>query len=691
MLNKDHRRSGQVILALATLVVLAAMVGASSAQGPQGPWLRIESSVSPEQAPIGGKLLNTLTLWNEGTAPATVDAVTTRLPAGVVYVGQAFGSDVASAAEIGQAQLRWTGPFTVPAGAALQIRYWAVVTDRARTGQQPLQAAALRGEQTVGSAESDLNLLAETVREVPDSQPSGVEMAPALPSAIQIGKVADVNPVKRGGGLAYTVTFTNTGSSNVTLSKIVDVLPSPFEYVGLGVYSEIDEEPDQDTAPNIIWDEWDGSPPVVPANGGTLVLHYVVWVPSETPTEPTYTNTVTAYQGTTPIASTSEDVKIEIYKVYMPLLFHNYTFPYFTAAKTAAPTTLTQGDLPEDRVVTYTVVVANEGDDPGVLDTIEDTLPNGFSFLGMASALPPGLSAPTTGATGKIVWTGPVEVDGHDELTLVYRTQAPDAVGTYVNSATATTRVGLAPQTPAQATVTVKPRIMFQDNFENGIGAWTPYLNLGRLREGQWFWDQWGGYDGSAGYTNWGILGWEPPLEDDDGAHDSLTMYLGEGSDQWTDYRFQAKFKMDKGLQVALWFRGTYQESTIKGQWVTGYYFLVRVRGSGYADTTKLMQLRTTEEHGDETNPNAWYHFTNPMDLVVTEVKPGAEPGRWSTLKVEVEGNRIKCYLNDVLAIDYTDTTGSIFLTGTVGFFTYGKYPNEALVHFDDVLVEPLD
>lgn len=692
MLNKDHRRRGRVILALAALVALAVMVGASFAQDPQGPWLRIESSVSPEQAPLGGKLLNTLTLWNEGTTPATVDAVTASLPAGIVYVGQAFGSDVASAAEIEPSQLRWTGPFTVPAGAELQIRYWAVVTDRARPGQQSLQVAALSGEQALSSAESALSLLAETVPEIPDSQPSGVEMAPALPSAIQVSKVADVNPVRRGSGLAYTVTFTNTGSSDVPLNKITDLLPSPFQYVGLGVYSEVDEEPDHSTAPNIIWDQWEGSPPVVPANGGTLVLHYVVWVPYETPVDPTYTNTVKGYSGTTLIASASEEVKIEIYRAYVPLLFHNYTFPYFTVAKTATPTLLTEGDPAPERVVNYTVTLANKGDDPGILNTVEDTLPQGFSYLGMVSSLPPGLSAPTPGATGKIVWTGPVEVAAHAEVTLVYRAQAPDQVGTYLNRATATTLVGAAPEEPAEATVTVKSRILFQDDFEDGIDAWTPYLNLGRLREGQWFWDQWGGgYAGSPGYTNWGILGWEPPLETADGAHDSFTMYLGEGSEQWTDYRVQAKFKLDKGLQVALWFRGTYQDSTIKGQWVTGYYFLVRVRGSGYPDTAKLMQLRTTEEHGDESNPNAWYHFTNPMDLEVKTVAPGAEPGRWSTLKVEVEGNRIKCYLDDVLAIDYTDTTGSVFLTGTVGLFTYGKYPNEALVHFDDILVEPLN
>ncbi|MFQ5885633.1 MAG: hypothetical protein ACE5II_00195, partial [Anaerolineae bacterium] len=58
----------------------------------------------------------------------------------------------------------------------------------------------------------------------------------------------------------------------------------------------------------------------------------------------------------------------------------------------------------------------------------------------------------------------------------------------------------------------------------------------------------------------------------------------------------------------------------------------------------------------------------------------------WYTLKVEVEGSLIKCYVNDVLMIQYNDTVGTTFLQGTVGLFVYKAED----ARFDDVLVEPL-
>ena len=64
--------------------------------------------------------------------------------------------------------------------------------------------------------------------------------------------------------------------------------------------------------------------------------------------------------------------------------------------------------------------------------------------------------------------------------------------------------------------------------------------------------------------------------------------------------------------------------------------------------------------------------------------------GDWHEISVEVEGPRIKCYVDDELAIDHVDQVGSIFLNGTVGLYTYGSGPQYAHIRFDDVLVEPI-
>lgn len=225
------------------------------------------------------------------------------------------------------------------------------------------------------------------------------------------------------------------------------------------------------------------------------------------------------------------------------------------------------------------------------------------------------------------------------------------------------------------------PPIYFSDDFESGVGNWTPFVNYWRLSPSQWFWDWGQGHNGSHAYTHNYMRGHCC-------AHDALTMYLGPGSAEWTDYRYSVRFRVQSGRQAGLWFRGAYQEVETKGQWLTGYYFTVVFRG-GSARLARLWQLRTEEENGGESFPEYWYHFSNPMMLKEVEITTTAKYGEWHTLAVEVEGPRIRCYLDDELVIDHTDTVGSIFLKGTVGLYTFGSGDYEAIINFDDVLVEP--
>jgi hypothetical protein len=167
-------------------------------------------------------------------------------------------------------------------------------------------------------------------------------------------------------------------------------------------------------------------------------------------------------------------------------------------------------------------------------------------------------------------------------------------------------------------------------------------------------------------------------------------MVLVPGSENWTNYRVSARFKALDGRLAGIWFRGAYREVETSGQWVTGYQFTVDVRPAG-TGRAKLWQHRTDEEHpGEDGRPHVWYHYQNPFLLTDKVLTTPVNYGEWHEMTVEVQGRRIKAWVDDELAINYVDNVGSIFLNGTIGLVTYGSEPKDAHIHFDDVLVEPL-
>jgi uncharacterized repeat protein (TIGR01451 family) len=374
-------------------------------------------------------------------------------------------------------------------------------------------------------------------------------------------------------------------------------------------------------------------------------------------------------------------VQMDDSNIFLPLARSDFSFANFVLSKSANPTQLNL-----EETVTYTVVIRNDGDTPGKLEKISDTLPPGFTFDSMAAGSDI-VTAPT-GTAGTIVWDAPLDVAANSELTLIYNVKAGSEGGTFVNSVTVTTEVGQAPEAPAEATVNVGPPVLFEDDFEAGIGAWTPYTNHKRASADMWYWDPGKGRDGSACYT----LDTEIPEKDRNKGHDALSMYLGEGSEAWTDYRYTAWFKALDGYQVGVWLRGEYRDVGEDGQWLTGYYFSIKLRDSR-PDIAVLWQLRTAEEHGAEVHDYYWYHYQNPLEPPLAESdleSVNVEKGKWHRLTVEVRGNNIKGYVDDELAIDHTDTVGSVFRTGTVGFYAYGNERAYANINFDDVKVEPL-
>ncbi len=243
------------------------------------------------------------------------------------------------------------------------------------------------------------------------------------------------------------------------------------------------------------------------------------------------------------------------------------------------------------------------------------------------------------------------------------------------------------PPTP-RPSATPTPSVLFEDHFEDGAGKWTPYLHLGRLDPGQWYWDAHAGYQDSGGYA----FHHSAHGTSKKNAEDAITMVLVPGAEEWTDYRARLKFRAHSGKKVGLWFRGNFEESSNKGQWFEGYYCQALIREDD-KDKVQFFTMRTYDEPGSPSpeKDEYYYHFTNPHELAKVSLNQDLHHDQWYEMVVEVKGAHIKCFVGDELAVDYTDTMGSIFLKGTIGIVLYGSEESEGVMSFDDVIVEPLN
>lgn len=384
------------------------------------------------------------------------------------------------------------------------------------------------------------------------------------------------------------------------------------------------------------------------------------------------------------------------YTVTVPLACKEYAEARFTVVKSVTPDRLVS--VPA-AIVTYTVTIVNVGKEPGEINAVLDTLPEGFTFQSMVAAQSDVDLAPT-GTTGTIRWIGPWSMAASQQMRLVYTVRASETPGTYNNQANVEVLVGKAPAGPASATVTILPKILLQEDFNNGIGRWTEFLNYKyRLAPGQWYW---GPYDGIGGS---GALSHDALRVRGKVAGDALMMYLQDGAQDWTNYRVQTEqyltggvtadgqLEPEDGFPIGLWVRGHYRESQVNGQWVTGYYVVVKSSGNPAVHWVRLAQPQIP---GDCTtacdNPDTQYAFNN-VKVLCDWYQNGcgtAFPGeyqhfQWYTLTVEVRGNNIKAWLNGELAFDYTDDNQP-FLTGTIGL----KVHETKIASFDNLIVTEL-
>jgi len=433
--------------------------------------------------------------------------------------------------------------------------------------------------------------------------------------------------------ITYVATFTSSLASPVTLDTITDQLPAGFEFWGMKMDSDVVQNP-VETQGLLTWT----GPFEVPA-GGSLQLSYLVWADVG---PGTYTNQIQGQSGAVTIGPAWADVLVPGVSLSL--------------SKTASPASLVTGGT-----VTYDVTISNESAAEEGLIVITDTLPAGYRFVAMDPTS--GISQPPSGVEGTIAWTGPYTVPGSGELHLVYQVRTA-GVGQAVNQVAGLDARGLALD-PAQATVTteavraylpsilrnypeyVPPPHLLEEGFTAGVpDEWTPFLNLPGLSASDWFWKgdgtTWGRLDFNAGEA---LEVW------------ALNMYLGEGAQEWTDYKIEATIRSGKEYRhplVGIWFRGTYEKRTDKqGGDVGGYLFVFRPDSDyvylGYIDpaTRKLESPKWVASTWYANDTNLWYNVT-----------------------IQVKGNWIRVWVGDKVVLDWVDPQ-SRWMKGTVGFAVY--------------------
>lgn len=642
-------------MAIMVVLLLGLTAAIAFAQAPQGvepdapallPEIWVEKvAESPEVEP-GDGVVYQVVFTNTTASDVALDVITDTLPAPFEYVILLAGSDstLKEPQDKVEPEIVWTGPYTVPAMDTFTMRYMVRVPDTTPALTTPYTNTAeamYGGAAMVVSAEAGVTVIS------PD---------------VQVTKTAAVDQVLIGEVLTYTILLENKGNGAAVVDEVNDTLPGGLVYQGMLPTGTITDDPIGATG--LI--TWEG--PFDLAAGEAISLSFTVDVQS--PSGSRLVNSAVAVVDGVATQAAEATVTLGSRKVFLPVVGRNWIPPRFTVTKEASAAEVVKQDP-----VIYTVTFTNIGSLPATLDEIQDTLPAGFVFQSMEAGSD--VAAAPMGTVGAIIWKGPFEVASRASLTLIYKVRTADAVGLFTNSVTGTTLVGLPPDAPATATVKVKEPFLLWEDFESGTDGWEPFLNYWRLNPDQWYLKAGAGWEGSTGLNHNLVRGVTDPRGIERGAHDALYMYQGVGSDDWTDYRVEARVILREGLsgeQMGLWFRGKYTEPedpAIDGKYVQGYYLVFRPRT---VDSIVLNRIRNSGSTA--------YHFSDP-EVIALATRPMAR-NTWYLMAVEVRGSNIKVYIDGDLVIDHNDT---YWEKGTVGFFCYKILD----ATWDNVLVTPLD
>jgi uncharacterized repeat protein (TIGR01451 family) len=545
---------------------------------------------------------------------------------------------------------RWIVPSAVALLSLVLVLLWGQMASQALIPPGDSEAAGPAGSvaPTPGSLLTHGVLLDDA---------AGGALQPASVNGLSLEKTAEPGRVEPGGVATYTLTFSNSGTVARTLDTVFDMLPTvPATVTFKAMTAASDVQDDPFGSIGTIF--WAGPLSIDPL--AELTVQYQVTMPLVAGSE-TFVNNAWGQIDSTTVGPDSAEVKVgQTGMAFLPIALRDYVPPRFTVSKTAHPGTVF--NIVPEAVFTYTVSFFNEGTVPGVLADIRDTLPAGFEYQRMVTDTSDVDSAPS-GTTGEIVWPGPLTVTGQSTMTLVYRVTSDPITGAYTNSATATTVKGAPPETPGQATVYISEPIYLEEDWSTPSPYWAPFSNYNHYHPDLWFIAAQGG------------IGFSPALKHDYDrggypTEDALYTYLGPGSEDWTDYRYEAEIKRSGAGLIGLWFRGKVVESTSLGRHVEGYYLTFTTAGD-------WLRLSVLCDYGP------WaYHFT--CTDIVEEASYAFDPDEgWFTVAVEVQGQDIRVYVDDNLVMEAEDDT---YPTGTVGMKTYRL--REGL--WDDIVVTPI-
>ncbi|MBP9072110.1 MAG: DUF11 domain-containing protein, partial [Caldilineaceae bacterium] len=335
------------------------------------------SKVSSVASVIAGTdLTYTLVVTNAGPSVAQNVVITDILPAGVTYLS-------ATPAAVGS-----TSPLTWTLGN-LAAGSTATVSLRVRVGPSvtgTIANSAVAASDTPDPAPVDNGAVTPPVTVTPEAN-------------LSFSKRASASTVAAGQGLTYTLVLTNAGPSTATNVAVTDTLPA-----GVTLNRAI---PTQSSGPNpLVWRV--GS--VVP---NTVVTFTVVVTVNANAATGSLVNTALAGSDTTdPVGGDTGDL-VDVNIV-------NEADVAVTKSDSTDP--LLAGEL-----LTYTLVVTNNGPSLARSVRVTDTLPAGVVFQ---SAVPTQSSGPNP-----LVWSlGDLPPSAVRILTVVVRVAQSAAIGTITNT-----------------------------------------------------------------------------------------------------------------------------------------------------------------------------------------------------------------------------------------------------------------
>ncbi len=198
-------------------------------------------------------------LDNTSDQIAYLEFMTDTLPSGFLFGGMALGSDVGEPADDEEPDIVWQG-LEVPANGALTLRYRVRASER--PGEYANSVVARSGGEVIGPDSSVLTVIGYRIN-VPfvfrDYRP---------PAPIwDLHKTASPTEIPLDAQVTYTVEIANSGDLQGTLSKIEDILPDQFTFVGMAPGSDVTTPPSGTSG--II--SWSGSWQVSPGEDLTLI------------------------------------------------------------------------------------------------------------------------------------------------------------------------------------------------------------------------------------------------------------------------------------------------------------------------------------------------------------------------------------------------------------------------------------